>query len=124
MISKSNLALARPATDAIKQSGATLLTWADTNVLIKWFLAQGNFVQPTVFIDCDESMSHVQNEIFGPVMSVIWFSDETDVIARANNTHYGLAAGVFTQNLARAHPHIHQLQAGICWVNTWVYPPA
>ncbi len=63
-------------------------------------------------------------KFFGPVMSVIKFSDETDVIARANNTHYGLAAGVFTQNLARAHRVINQLQAGICWVNTWGDSPA
>ncbi|PSX08872.1 betaine-aldehyde dehydrogenase [Photobacterium angustum] len=122
LISKSHLSKVLSAIDAAKQSGATLLTggyqYTDNG------LAQGNFVQPTVFIDCDESMSHVQNEIFGPVMSVIKFSDETDVIARANNTHYGLAAGVFTQNLAKAHRVIHQLQAGICWVNTWGDSPA
>ncbi|WP_318471002.1 betaine-aldehyde dehydrogenase [Photobacterium leiognathi] len=122
LISKLHLSKVLSAIDTAKQSGATLLTGGyqctDNG------LAQGNFVQPTVFIDCDESMSHVQNEIFGPVMSVIKFSDETYVIARANNTHYGLAAGVFTQNLAKAHRVIHQLQAGICWVNTWGDSPA
>ncbi|MEL7326227.1 MAG: aldehyde dehydrogenase family protein, partial [Pseudomonadota bacterium] len=63
-------------------------------------------------------------EIFGPVMSVLKFSDEDEVIARANNTDYGLAAGVFTQNLSRAHRVIHQIQAGICWINTWGDSPA
>lgn len=57
-------------------------------------------------------------------MSVMTFSDEDEVIARANNTDYGLAAGVFTQNLSRAHRVIHQLQAGICWINTWGDSPA
>jgi betaine-aldehyde dehydrogenase len=69
-------------------------------------------------------MAHVQQEIFGPVMSVLTFSDEQDVIQRANDTDYGLAAGLFTQNLARAHRVIHQLEAGICWVNTWGDSPA
>ncbi|WP_031618337.1 aldehyde dehydrogenase family protein, partial [Salmonella enterica] len=58
------------------------------------------------------------------VMAVMKFSDEQEVIQRANNTHYGLAAGVFTQNLSRAHRVIHQLQAGICWINTWGDSPA
>ncbi|ADT85600.1 betaine aldehyde dehydrogenase [Vibrio furnissii NCTC 11218] len=52
------------------------------------------------------------------------FNDEQEVIQRANNTHYGLAAGVFTQNLSRAHRVIHQLEAGICWINTWGDSPA
>ncbi|MDF4745963.1 aldehyde dehydrogenase family protein, partial [Vibrio parahaemolyticus] len=52
------------------------------------------------------------------------FRDESEVIARANGTDYGLAAGVFTQNLSRAHRVIHQIQAGICWVNTWGDSPA
>ncbi|MCV5902100.1 aldehyde dehydrogenase family protein, partial [Escherichia coli] len=72
-------------------------------------LQNGNFVAPTVFIDCDDKMIHVQQEIFGPVMSVLKFSDEAEVIERANDTDYGLAAGVFTQNLSRAHRVIHKI---------------
>ena len=85
---------------------------------------KGNFVQPTIFADCEDDMPHVKNEIFGPVMSVLRFSAEEEVIRRANNTDYGLAAGLFTQNLARAHRVIAQLEAGICWVNTWGDSPA
>lgn len=84
----------------------------------------GYFVQPTVFADCTDDMPQVREEIFGPVMSVLKFSEEADVIARANDTHYGLAAGVFTQNLQRAHRVIHQLQAGICWINAYGNSPA
>ena len=87
-------------------------------------LDKGFFVQPTIFADCEDDMPHVTNEIFGPVMSVLPFSGEEEVIQRANNTDYGLAAGVFTQNLSRAHRVIAKLQAGICWVNTWGGSPA
>lgn len=69
-------------------------------------------------------MRIVQEEIFGPVMSILVFDDEEEVIRRANDTEYGLAAGVFTTSLNRAHRVIHQLEAGICWVNTWGESPA
>ncbi|MGM0481814.1 MAG: betaine-aldehyde dehydrogenase [Pseudomonadota bacterium] len=84
----------------------------------------GYFVEPTIFTDCTDEMSIVQEEIFGPVMSVMTFSDEAEVIKRANDTRYGLAAGIFTQNLRRAHRVIGQLQAGICWINAWGNSPA
>ncbi|ERB66284.1 betaine-aldehyde dehydrogenase [Vibrio coralliilyticus OCN008] len=122
LISKEHLGKVLGAIEEAKQSGATLLTGGyqvkDNG------LENGNFVVPTVFTDCTDDMPHVQNEIFGPVMSVLKFSDESDVIERANDTSYGLAAGVFTQDLSRAHRVIHQLQAGICWVNTWGDSPA
>ncbi|RJX71031.1 betaine-aldehyde dehydrogenase [Vibrio sinensis] len=122
LISKSHLAKVLDAIELAKNSGATLLTGGYQ--VTENGLENGYFVAPTVFVDCDDSMDHVQQEIFGPVMSVLKFSDEQEVIARANHTDYGLAAGVFTQNLARAHRVIHQLQAGICWVNTWGDSPA
>jgi len=57
-------------------------------------------------------------------MSILRFTDEDEVIKRANATQYGLAAGLFTQNLSRAHRVIAQIEAGICWVNTWGGSPA
>ncbi len=87
-------------------------------------LAQGAYVQPTVFTDCTDDMSIVREEIFGPVMSILTYDDEDEVIRRANDTEYGLAAGVLTEDLSRAHRVIHQLQAGICWINTWGESPA
>ena len=85
---------------------------------------EGYFVQPTVFADCTDSMSITREEIFGPVMSVLKFDSEDEVIARANDTDYGLAAGVFTHDFSRAHRVIAKLQAGICWINTWGASPA
>ena len=87
-------------------------------------MAKGNYVQATVFIDCTDDMTIVREEIFGPVMSILAYDDEDEVIRRANATEYGLAAGVMTQDLNRAHRVIHQLQAGICWINTWGESPA
>ena len=84
----------------------------------------GFFVEPTIFADCEDSMIHVIDEIFGPVMSVLRFDDESEVVMRANDTNFGLAAGVFTQNINRAHRVINQLQAGICWINSWGDSPA
>jgi len=84
----------------------------------------GFFVEPTIFADCEDDMPHVTDEIFGPVMSVLRFDEETEVINRANNTNFGLAAGVFTQDINRAHRVINKLQAGICWINSWGDSPA
>ena len=86
-------------------------------------LANGCFVAPTVFDGCHDDMDIVRQEIFGPVMSVLEFADEDEVIARANATEFGLAAGVFTNDLTRAHRVIAQLQAGTCWINHYNITP-
>ncbi|MDP2243081.1 betaine-aldehyde dehydrogenase [Pseudomonas sp.] len=86
--------------------------------------AKGAYVAPTVFTDCTDGMTIVREEIFGPVMSILVYDTEEEVIRRANDTDYGLAAGVVTRDLARAHRVIHQLEAGICWINTWGESPA
>lgn len=85
---------------------------------------QGYFVEPTIFTDCRDDMTIVREEIFGPVMSVLSFTDEDEVIRRANDTRLGLAAGVFTRDIRRAHRVIHKLQAGICWINAYGNSPA
>jgi betaine-aldehyde dehydrogenase len=86
-------------------------------------LEKGYFVAPTVFDDCRDDMSIVREEIFGPVMSVLEFEDEREVIERANATEFGLAAGVFTNDLTRAHRVIARLQAGTCWINQYNVTP-
>ncbi|KGJ94783.1 betaine-aldehyde dehydrogenase [Thalassotalea sp. ND16A] len=85
--------------------------------------ASGYFVEPTIFTDCHDEMRICREEIFGPVMSVLTFDDEEEVIKRANATEFGLAAGVFTQDISRAHRVIHQMQAGICWINSYGLSP-
>ena len=86
-------------------------------------LANGYFVSPTVFDNCRDDMAVVREEIFGPVMSVLEFDDENEVIERANATEFGLAAGVFTNDLTRGHRVIARLQAGTCWINHYNVTP-
>jgi betaine-aldehyde dehydrogenase len=105
-----------------KREGARLVTGGMR--LVDGDFAQGQYVAPTVFADCRDDMRIVREEIFGPVMCLLDFDDEAQVIARANATHFGLAAGVVTESLARAHRTIHRLEAGICWINTWGESPA
>jgi len=84
----------------------------------------GYFIAPTIFTDCTDEMTICREEIFGPVMSILTFDDENEVINRANSTDYGLAAGVFTQDISRAHRVVHQMEAGICWINSYGLSPA
>lgn len=101
-----------------KTEGATLVTGgarAPQN--------DGFYVQPTVFADVTDDMTLAREEVFGPVMAVLDFEDEAEVIARANDTEFGLAAGVFTADLARGHRVVAQLQAGTCWINAYNLTP-
>ncbi|RQW71191.1 betaine-aldehyde dehydrogenase [Halomonas sp. YLB-10] len=105
-----------------KQQGARVLAGGDAWDQGDW--AKGAWAAPTVFTDCTDDMRIVREEIFGPVMSVLGFDSDEEVLERANATTYGLAAGVFTESLNRAHRLIHRLEAGICWINTWGESPA
>ena len=122
LISKDHMNKVLGFIEAAKAAGAKLLCGGYQ--VTENGLDKGAFVAPTVFTECTDDMPQVKDEIFGPVMSVLSFSDEDEVIARANDTKYGLAAGVFTKDFARAHRVINQLQAGICWINAWGASPA
>ena len=80
---------------------------------------RGYFIRPTVFADVHDDMKIAQEEIFGPVMSVIVFKDMDEVIARANKTDYGLAAGVWTTDIKKAHAVANGVRAGTVWVNCY-----
>ena len=87
-------------------------------------LHDGFYVTPAVFADCTDEQDFVANEVFGPLMAILQFSDEDEVLQRANNTHYGLSGAVFTQDFARAHRVANKIQAGIVWINEYnVTPP-
>jgi betaine-aldehyde dehydrogenase len=83
----------------------------------------GWFVQPTVFAEVTDDMTIAREEIFGPVMAVLDFDDEAEVIARANDTPFGLSGAVFTRDLARAHRVVARLEAGSCWINAYNLTP-
>ncbi|MGR3521981.1 MAG: betaine-aldehyde dehydrogenase [Paracoccus sp. (in: a-proteobacteria)] len=84
---------------------------------------EGAFVPPTVFTDATDDMVIARDEIFGPVMTTLSFRDEDEVIGRANDTGFGLAAGVFTRDLARGHRVAAALEAGTCWINAYNLTP-
>jgi betaine-aldehyde dehydrogenase len=83
----------------------------------------GYFVQPTVFVAPGDDLSIVQEEIFGPVLTLLTFDDENEAVRRANATRFGLAAGVFTRDITRAHRVAARLQAGLCWINNYNITP-
>lgn len=99
-----------------KAEGARLITGGGIPNSVS---GEGYYVQPTVFADVTDDMTIAREEIFGPVMCVLDFEDEAEVVARANATEFGLAAGVFTANLTRAHRVVDQLEAGTLWINTY-----
>jgi betaine-aldehyde dehydrogenase len=80
---------------------------------------RGNFIVPTIFTDTKPSMRIVQEEIFGPVLAVQTFEDEAEAVRLANDSPYGLAGAVFTNDGARAHRVIRKLRAGITWINAY-----
>ncbi len=104
-----------------KAEGAKLLVGGHR--VVEGGLAKGYFVAPTVFDACSDDMAIVREEIFGPVMAVLEFDSEDEVVERANATDFGLAAGVFTNDLTRAHRVIARLQAGTCWINQYNVTP-
>ncbi len=95
------------------EEGATLVTGGKRVDL------DGFFLEPTVFADVTDDMTIARDEIFGPVMSVLDFETEDEVLARANDTAFGLAAGVFTADLTRAHRMAAGFEAGTCYINTY-----
>jgi acyl-CoA reductase-like NAD-dependent aldehyde dehydrogenase len=100
------------------ESGAKLLTGGQ-RLLTPAVPAGGYYLPPTIFSEVDEESRISREEIFGPVLTVYRFESEDELVARANHTNYGLAAGLWTQNLARAHRVSARLKAGVVWVNTW-----
>jgi betaine-aldehyde dehydrogenase len=99
-----------------KSEGAKLLCGGER---LGGALAKGNFLSPAIFDQTTPEMRIVQEEIFGPVLVVQTFEDEADAIRLANDTVYGLAGAVFTQDVAKAHRVIRKLRAGITWINTY-----
>ena len=104
-----------------KSEGARLVTGGGVPVLQGF--ENGAWIQPTVFADVTDEMTIAREEIFGPVMSVLPFDDEDEAVARANATQFGLAAGVFTADLTRAHRVVARFEAGTTWINTYNLTP-
>ncbi|MEI2415370.1 aldehyde dehydrogenase [Orrella sp. JC864] len=100
--------------DVARQEGASLKYGGQVDPALG-----GLFVQPTVFANVHNAMRIAREEVFGPVLSVIPFKDEEEAIRIANDTRFGLAAAVWTQNVHRAHRVAHRLRAGTVWINAY-----
>jgi len=103
--------------DIGREGGARLV--AGGARIVDGAMAKGYFVQPTVFADVSSDMRIARDEIFGPVVSLIPFDDEEEAIRIANETRYGLCAGLWTRDIGRAHRVAAQIEAGTVWVNTY-----
>lgn len=121
LISREHMAKVLGYIEKGRAEGARLLVGGER--VTEGALAQGCFVAPAVFDGCDDRMAIVREEIFGPVMTVLGFDEEEEAVQRANATPYGLAAGVFTRDLARGHRVVARLQAGTCWINHYNLTP-
>jgi len=113
MVSERQMTLVQGYIEKGQAEGARLVTGG------KRVDREGFYLEPTVFADVTDDMVIAREEIFGPVMAVLDFTDEADVMARANDTEFGLAAGVFTRDLARAHRVAAGFEAGTCFINSY-----
>jgi betaine-aldehyde dehydrogenase len=104
--------------DIATEEGATIFSGGCSPQLDEKF-QKGYFFQPTIFSEVKNEMRVAQEEIFGPVTSVITFSDEDDLIRQANQTIYGLSAGIWTKDITRAHRFARAIKAGTVWINTF-----
>lgn len=106
-----------------KEEGATVLYGGEPYEPTDPKLKHGYYMTPCILANCRDDMTCVREEIFGPVMSILSFKTEAEVLERANDTTFGLAAGVFTRDIQRAHRVAADLQAGTCYINNYNVSP-
>uniref|UniRef100_A0A3Q2VEK8 Aldehyde dehydrogenase 9 family, member A1a, tandem duplicate 2 n=1 Tax=Haplochromis burtoni TaxID=8153 RepID=A0A3Q2VEK8_HAPBU len=123
LISKPQLEKVLGFVSQAKKEGARVLCGGDPFVPSDPKLKGGYFMSPCVLDNCRDDMTCVKEEIFGPVMSVLPFDTEEEVIKRANNTTFGLASGVFTRDISRAHRVAASMEAGTCFINNYNISP-
>jgi len=117
-VSEEQLNRIKGYVDIARGEGATVLTGGESPQLEGDF-GNGYFFQPTIFSEVKNQMRVAQEEIFGPVVSVITFKDEEDLLKQANDTLYGLSAGIWTRDITRAHRFARDIKAGTVWINTF-----
>ncbi|XP_077464104.1 4-trimethylaminobutyraldehyde dehydrogenase-like [Stigmatopora argus] len=123
LISKPQLDKVLAYVTQAEEQGAKVLCGGRPLVPSDPKLKDGYFMSPCVLGDCRDDMTCVKEEIFGPVMSVLPFDTEEEVLRRANDTTFGLASGVFTRDISRAHRVAEKLEAGTCYINNYNISP-
>jgi betaine-aldehyde dehydrogenase len=117
-VSEEQLNKIKNYVDIARSEGAMILTGGESPQL-EGHLNSGYFFKPTIFSNVNNHMRVAQEEIFGPVVSVITFKDGDDLIKQANETIYGLSAGIWTRDITRAHKFAKEIKAGVVWINTY-----
>jgi acyl-CoA reductase-like NAD-dependent aldehyde dehydrogenase len=117
-VSEEQLNRIKGYVDIARNEGASVVSGGSSPDLDEKF-QKGYFFRPTIFADVNNKMRVAQEEIFGPVVSVISFKDEDDLLKQANDTIYGLSAGIWTQDITRAHRFAQEIKAGVIWINTY-----
>ena len=120
LVSEAHLSKVLSYIELAKQEGGKIVT-GGKRIKLDGRCAGGYFVEPTVIVGLDQNCRTNQEEIFGPVVTIMPFDSEEEAIALANSTMYGLSATLWTENLKRAHRVAHQLKCGIIWVNCWLF---
>ena len=119
IVSKDHLTKIKHYIELAKKTGGTLLCGGE-QIQLSGRCAQGYFLQPTIFENLNNDNVCNQEEVFGPVITIQPFDNHEQALTLANDSHYGLAATVWTNNLTRAHYFAEQLQTGIVWINCWL----
>ncbi len=120
LISENHLNKVSGYIDLARQEGGQILT-GGKRVIVKGRCAHGYFLEPTVIVGLDSECRTNQEEIFGPVVTIMPFDTEMDAVHFSNGTSYGLSASLWTENLKRAHRVSAQIKSGIIWVNCWLF---
>ena len=119
VVSEQHLEKILDCIELAKSEGGKILTGGN-RIILDGELSNGYYIEPTIIENLSHSCRTNQEEIFGPVVSIIPFTTEEDVISMANSTKYGLSASIFTKDVSRAHRVAAEIDAGIVWVNTWM----
>lgn len=119
LVSEAHMKKVLSYIDLAKTEGGKILC-GGKRIIISGRCEQGYFVEPTVIVGLDQFCRTNQEEIFGPVVTIMPFDKEEEAIAYANSNAYGLSATIWTENLKRAHRVAHQVKSGIIWVNCWL----
>jgi len=119
VVSKSHMEKVLSYVELAKQEGGTVLTGGE-RVILEGEYSEGYYLRPTIIEGLSFDCRTNQEEIFGPVVTIMPFDTEEEVLMMANSTQYGLASTVWTSNLKRAHRVADELQSGIVWINSWL----
>ena len=119
VVSKQHMEKILECIELAKSEGGRILTGGN-RLILDGNLSEGYYIEPTIIEGLSHSCRTNQEEIFGPVVSIIPFANESEVIEMANSTKYGLSASIFTKDVSKAHRVAAAIDSGIVWVNTWM----